>query len=1328
MSTEEITRGGIDRDKHGLCLLSLDGGGVRGLSTLYILRGLMKSINSNRKAKLLAPVKPCQVFDLIGGTSTGGLIAIMLGRLEMDVEACIKAYIDMMEDVFGRRTNPIDWKLNVKGQFDAKRLEKAVKSLVPQSEDPETALLNDGGSDKRPCRAFVCAVRKTNKTLARFRTYDCDALMDEGEVTVWQAARATSAATSFFDPITIGEGYSGRQYVDGAFGFNNPLDEVWLEALDIWKPDQGRLEQMLKCVVSIGTGNPGTSSIEDKPWSIATALKEIATETENTERVFAQKHHNLLRPERRYFRFNVDQGLQDVGLEEYKRGDEIFATTAAYLNDHQLTRIAFQDCAAILSQKEFWFGKDADYQKLIALFPDLSLSSFTIPFYIMDVPEVDYFVGRTSALLSIEQALLPFDTAKRRKVVLHGLGGMGKTQLAIHYASKFQKHYTAILWFNAKDEDSLRQSFVMNAKRLPDGAISEDLLKNEQDLSSLEKLIQAVKRWLALPRNDKWLLIFDNVDNPKIPQNRDPSAYDIRPYFPEAPQGSIIVTTRWECFSIGKLLEVPKLLEHKDCVGILTETSRRADLGDDADIGELLKRLDGLPLALATAGSYLSLETITVSEYIQRYDESWADLQRTSPGLLSYKDRTLYSTWNLSYRHICQQDEAAARLLKFLAYFDNQDVWYELFAAKRIGDHRPNWLDQVTRSGLVFDAAMRTLRDHGLVHALKDPRGYGMHGCVHSWTANVLNEQNDSHWTTALCCVGSLVPVKKAVCDSALRRRLLPHANRFLHRLIDENYSGTESTRIVVTLASHCLGILFSELEKSVEAESLYQRALVGNEKALGPDHLSTLNTVNSLGILYQAQGKIVEAKAMFQRAVAGMEKTLGPDHTSTLDMVNNLGYLYSYQGKLVEAEAMYQRALPGFEKALGPDHISTLYTVNNLGILYRDQGKLVEADAMFQRALAGKERAFGPDHTSTLETVNNLGGLYQTQGKMVESEAMYQRALAGYEKVLGPDYTSTLLTVNNLGTIYNTQGKVVEAEAMYRRALAGKERVLGPDHISTLETLDNLGIFHQDQGKLVEAEAMYHRVLAGREKVLGPEHTSTLQTVNSLGNVYNIQGKATEADLLYRRALAGFEKALGSDHTSTLCTVNNLGILHQSQGKLVEAESMLQQVLAGYEKALGPDHTSTLDTANNLGGLYYTQGKRVEAEAMYQRALAGYEKALGPDHKSTLDTANNLGLLYHQSKEHEKSKMYFERAWRGYAATRGADDPKTVDAQTRMEEAVKLKARNGQPVELSQLRASDKQTGSKVSRANDAGRWSKDIVGLDEVKGKIGTIAPTET
>jgi len=183
------------------------------------------------------------------------------------------------------------------------------------------------------------------------------------------------------------------------------------------------------------------------------------------------------------------------------------------------------------------------------------------------------------------------------------------------------------------------------------------------------------------------------------------------------------------------------------------------------------------------------------------------------------------------------------------------------------------------------------------------------------------------------------------------------------------------------------------------------------------------------LGNSLLRQGKLDEADQMYQRALAGREKALGPDHTSTLGTVNNLGNLYRAQGKLDEAEQMLQRALTSYEQALGPDHTSTLSTVNNLGNLYSDQGKLDEAEQMLQRALAGREKALGPDHTSTLGIVNNLGLLYSAQGYLDEAELMYKRALLGYQRIYGPSHDRVAATSEKLASTRLEKGKCDNAQ-----------------------------------------------------------------------------------------------------------------------------------------------------------------------------------------------------------------------------------------------------------------------------------------------------------
>ncbi|KAN0067831.1 hypothetical protein V8E54_014078 [Elaphomyces granulatus] len=865
---------------------------------------------------------------------------------------------------------------------------------------------------------------------------------------------------------------------------------------------------------------------------------------------------------------------------------------------------------------------------------------FSVVFSLPYVSEMEQFVAREEELAEIDRTLR--GDGSRRIVVLHGLGGIGKTQLTVAYAKRHKDNYSAIFWLNIKDEDSVKQSFAKVAKQILREHPSANRLSNVNIKENIDEVIDAVKAWLSLPNNTRWLMIYDNYDNPKLTGNTDPAAVDICKYLPESYQGSILITTRSSEVKIGHRIRIKKLEDVRDSVKILSNVSRREGLEDDPDVVKLAKELDGLPLALATAGAYLDQTAISFSDYLRLYKASWAKLLTTSPELRSYEDRMLYSTWQLSFDQVKQRNELSAKLLRLWAYFDNQDLWFELLRHSNSDD--PDWIRELTEDELGFNRAVRVLSDHGLVEVdmssqeLVESRGYSIHGCVHSWTVYVLNQEWDYDLAKlALKFVGSHVPRDESANRWWLtQRRLLPHAARCSHAVLNgmviADGMGWEL---------HGLGLLYADQGKLDEAEKIYHRALQGYEKAWGPGHTSMLGTVHNLGILYKSQDKLDEAEKMYQRALQGYEKALGPGHTSTLNTVHNLGILYKSQGKLDEAEKMYQRALQGYEKAWGPGHTSTLSTLstdNNLGLLYTNQGKLDEAEKMYQRALQGKEKALGLDHTSTLDTVNNLGALYADQGKLDEAEKMHQRALQGFEKALGLDHTSTLSAVHNLGNLYTKQGKLDEAEKMYQRALQGKEMALGPDHTSTLDTVHNLGNISAKQGKLDEAENMYQRALQGCEKALGPDHTSTLSTVHNLGVFYAKQGKLEEAEKMYQRALQGYEKAWGPGHTSTLGIVNNLGALYADQGKPDEAEKMFQQALQGMEKALGPDHTSTLDKVHNLGALYKSQGKLDEAEKMYQRALQGYEKAWGPGHTSTLSTVNDLGLLYRALQGYEKA------------------------------------------------------------------------------------------
>ena len=215
---------------------------------------------------------------------------------------------------------------------------------------------------------------------------------------------------------------------------------------------------------------------------------------------------------------------------------------------------------------------------------------FQLVFSLIAAPEIDYFVGRASDLSTIDSVLLPFTGPERKVAVLHGLGGIGKSQLAIQFAKEHRDDYTAVFWLNAKTEDTLKRSFAANARRLPEECFSQGLLDGPQDEEAFRTILYKMKEWLGLPGNDRWLLIYDNVDNPKIPDNKRESAYDIRSYLPEAHQGSILVTTRWKTLRIGRPIEVAKLSSDDESMSLLVRMSRR-----DLEKGESLIKIFFMP-------------------------------------------------------------------------------------------------------------------------------------------------------------------------------------------------------------------------------------------------------------------------------------------------------------------------------------------------------------------------------------------------------------------------------------------------------------------------------------------------------------------------------------------------------------------------------------------------------------------------------------------------------------------------------------------------------------------------------------------------------------
>jgi hypothetical protein len=195
-------------------------------------------------------------------------------------------------------------------------------------------------------------------------------------------------------------------------------------------------------------------------------------------------------------------------------------------------------------------------------------------------------VAREDELSKIHKTLQ--GDGPRRAVVLHGLGGIGKTQLSIACAKRHKDDYSAIFWLNIKDEDSVKQSFAKLAKQISREHPSAIPVSNQETKQNLDEVVESVKAWLSLPNNTRWLMIYDNYDTPKLPGKTDPVAVDIKKFLPEAYQGSIIITTRSSEVRIGHLIQIRKLVDVRESLEILSTVLRQEGLAAGKDVLNLV--------------------------------------------------------------------------------------------------------------------------------------------------------------------------------------------------------------------------------------------------------------------------------------------------------------------------------------------------------------------------------------------------------------------------------------------------------------------------------------------------------------------------------------------------------------------------------------------------------------------------------------------------------------------------------------------------------------------------------------------------------------------
>src|SRR6266536_1392231 len=673
------------------------------------------------------------------------------------------------------------------------------------------------------------------------------------------------------------------------------------------------------------------------------------------------------------------------------------------------------------------------------------------------VPQNPNFTGRDELLDELHRSFTgepPGQGGRRQRWVqaVHGLAGVGKSQLAREYAHRHAGEYDVVWWLRADRPSTVLAGLAELAQRLH--------LPNQGDRDQLvDQLVT------ELGKRDRWLLVFDNAAEP----------HDLTRFLPARGHGHVLVTTRNPAFvqqnglALGEYLELYQ--QRRELLGSGTGSEHGASVQATFQVAfEQVARRAPAAAQLARLCAFYAAATIPHDLLCARPD--------LLPPLLgeAARDPSAYvETVGALHRYsLAERDQQGLRMHQLLQQAirnslpgAEQKAWAER-AVELLGAAWP---------GDPQDPATWPHCRRLLYHTLVATKLADQLQVAPEATARLLRGAGTYHLEQA---------------EPELARAALTDALAIIERT-----HGADDPE--VALAVTHLGRALRQLDRLDEATRLFRRAVRVFEGAYGPDHPRVAWALTYLGTALRASGDHRRALDVLQRALRLHEAAHGPDSAKVAWTLTHLGRVLRRLGDHAGARDALQRALRINEVIYGPNHHYTAQTLTHLGAAQRDEGDLVTARAVLERALAIDEAVYGPDHFRTAWTLTHLGRVLRRRREHAKARDALERALQISERTRGSKHAQVAWVLTHLSTVVQAEGRLRDAKAMLERALAIDEAVYGADHPEVAWVLTHLSAVTYELGQLRSAEAMLDRALAITETTYGPDHPETRGAANAL-------------------------------------------------------------------------------------------------------------------------------------------------------------------------------------------------------------------------------------
>jgi CO dehydrogenase nickel-insertion accessory protein CooC1 len=792
------------------------------------------------------------------------------------------------------------------------------------------------------------------------------------------------------------------------------------------------------------------------------------------------------------------------------------------------------------------------------------------------------FTGRGATLELLRDKLAGGGRAVVVAQALYGLGGVGKTQLALEYAHRFMADYDLVWWVPSERAEETS------------GALAD--LARKMGLKVSDNVAEAAEAALEELRRDTtphWLLIFDNADDPK----------QLEPYLPTG-SGHVLITSRNQAWThSAEPLEVD-VFTRDESVGHLLRHVPDLDVADAKRVADALGHL---PLAVEQASAWLEQTGMPARVYVEQ-------LTTQSTRILALNQPPDYpmpvvATWNLSFDRLKQRSPAAVRLLQLCAFFSPGPISMDLLYSDEMNESLLPFdetlseklmlgrvIRDISRFALVkVDQGSNSLQIHRLVQAvirsqMTDEEQVEARHEVHKILTGARPRQGETddpaNWSTYDIIWPHLGPSVAEECDDPRTRQLLIDWVRYQWKH-GEFEAGLALARRLEVLWAH----------------------------RLGPDHQQTLYLQFHIANVLRSQGRFSEARDLDTYVLERQRAVLGPDHPHSLMTANGLGAdlraLGEYQQSLTADQATYE----SFKDQFGEDYPRTLLAAHNLGCSLRLMGDYFAARRLDEETLDRQRQVLPREHPSTLQSAASLALDLRAAGAFRESVNLLRETWEKYREVLGDEMTDTLRTAASLAVSLRKAGEQAEAMNLAQDTYERYKRRYGSGGPDALSCALNLACDYAATGDIPQALQLVSEVRTANQADLGDDHPNTLVAVNNLACYLRSIGRLPEALVLAGNTLERMRRKLGEKHPLTLSCAVNLANCRGDSGDPGAAEALEQQTVGLLRDVLGRDHPDTLVCQANLSITLRQAGRDHEAEELRARILADLTRVLGASH-----------------------------------------------------------------------------------------------------------------